>query len=404
MKKNNKKEQHVFIIGSKGIPANYGGFEFFVDRLTFYTKEKNIKYHVSCAVYNSEEYQKLDKEFTYHDAHCFRINVPNIGPGKAIIYDINSLKYCIKYIKDNKIKNPIIYILACRIGPFINHYKKQIKKLGGLLYINPDGHEWLRAKWSMPVKKYWQISERLMVKHADLLVCDNTYIEKYIHSDYKKYNPNTTFIAYGSEVSTSPLSADEPKVKEWFEKHNIKQNNYYLAIGRLVPENNFETMVKEFMKSDTKKDFVLVNKIETDFYNELLEKTHFDQDSRIKFTDGVWDQDLLMYIRENAYGYIHGHEVGGTNPSLLEALGVIDLNLLCGVCFNREVGGEGALYWNKEEGNLSDLIKQADKMTKQEIEELGKKAKKHIKENYSWSHIVDRYNDIFLNKNKYFKK
>lgn len=396
--------QHVFIIGAKGIPASYGGFESFVDRLTFYTKEKKIRYHVACAVYDKEEYQKLEKEFVYHDAHCFRINVPDIGPGKAIIYDIDALKYSIRYIEENKIEHPIVYILACRIGPFINHYKKKIKKLGGLLYINPDGHEWLRAKWSFPVKKYWQLSERLMIKHADLLVCDNTYIEKYIHEDYKKYNPNTTFIAYGSEISTSPLKDDDPRVVEWFEKHNIVQNNYYLAIGRLVPENNFETMVTEFMKSKTKKDFVLVNKIEKKFYEELKKKTHFDQDPRIKFTDAVFDQDLLMYIRQHAYGYIHGHEVGGTNPSLLEALGVINLNLICGVCFNREVGGKYALYWNKKSGDLSNLIHQADKMTKKEIEELGASAKKWIKENYSWDLIVGRYNDIFLNTEKYSKK
>lgn len=401
--KKTKKVQHVFIIGSKGIPANYGGFESFVDRLTFYTKDKRIKYHVACAVYDVKDYQKNDKEFIYHDSHCFRINVPNVGPGKAIIYDIKALKYCIHYIKRNHIKNPIIYVLACRIGPFISHYKKQIKKLGGLLYINPDGHEWLRAKWSLPVKKYWQVSEKLMVKHADLLVCDNTYIEKYIHSDYKKYKPNTTFIAYGSEIVTCPLKKNDPKVMEWFNKHNINENNYYLAIGRLVPENNFETMVKEFMRSNTKKDFVLVNKIEKYFYEELKQKTHFDEDPRIKFTNAVFDQDLLMYIRENAYGYIHGHEVGGTNPSLLEALGVINLNLICDVCFNREVGGEQALYWNKEDGTLSDLIDQVDKMTKKDIEEIGASTKKWVKENYSWEYITQRYEDIFLNTKKYNK-
>ena len=88
MKKSNKKEQHVFIIGSKGIPANYGGFEFFLEGLTFYAKEKRIKYHISCAVYNSTNHNITNKDFTYQNAHCFRINVPNEGPVKAIINDI----------------------------------------------------------------------------------------------------------------------------------------------------------------------------------------------------------------------------------------------------------------------------------------------------------------------------
>ena len=394
-----KKEiQHVFIIGSKGIPANYGGFETFVDKLTFYNKNNQIKYHVSCAVYNKKEYKKLDKEFEYNNANCFRINVPNIGPGKAIIYDIKSIAYCIKYIKRNKIKKPIIYVLACRIGPFISIYKKKIKKLNGKLYVNPDGHEWLRAKWSAPVKEYWKLSERLMVKHSDLLICDNTYIEKFIHENYSKYNPKTTFIAYGAELESSNLTENDKKIKDWYKEHNVRANNYYVAVGRLVPENNFETMVKEFMKSNTDKDFILINKIDEKFLNELRQKLNFETDKRIKFVGGIYDQDLLKYIRENAYGYIHGHEVGGTNPALLESLGITKLNLLFDVCFNREVGSDAAIYWNKEENNLKNVLEEAYKLSKKELEELGKKAKERILKNYSWNHIVSKYEKVLLKK------
>lgn len=396
-----KSERNVFIIGSKGIPANYGGFETFVDKLTEYAVNKNIKYYVSCAVYSNEEYKKLEKEFIYHNALCFRINVPNVGPGKAVVYDLKALKYCIDYIKKNDIKNPIVYVLACRIGPFISHYKKQLKKLGGYLYVNPDGHEWLRAKWSAPVKKYWKISEELMVKHADLLVCDNTYIEKYIKNDYKKYNPKTTFIAYGSEMRESILKNDDEIVANWYEKHGVKINNYYLIVGRFVPENNFETMIREFMKSKSKKDLVLITNVSADFLEELQNKTGYNQDNRIKFVGTVYDQELLKYIRKNAYGYIHGHEVGGTNPSLLESLGITNLNLLLGVNFNKEVGAKAALYWNKEECNLANLINTCDKMKKKQINELGKLAKDRIKKHYSWEYIVKRYEGIFININKY---
>ncbi len=398
-----KKQKNVFIIGSKGIPANYGGFESFVDKLTLYAKDKDIKYYVSCAVYSNEEYQKLEKEFTYHDALCFRINVPNIGPGKAIIYDLKAIKYCIDYIKKNHIEKPIIYVLACRIGPFILHYKKQLHKLGGALYINPDGHEWLRAKWSFPVKKYWKMSEQLMVKHADLLVCDNTYIEKYIKSDYSKYNPKTTFIAYGSEISDSILNKDDVKVIEWYDKHGVKSNKYYLVVGRFVPENNFETMIREFMKSNSKKDLVLITNVSDSFLQELKEKTNYDKDSRIKFVGTVYDQELLKYIRKHAYGYIHGHEVGGTNPSLLESLGITKLNLLLGVNFNKEVGSKAAVYWNKEAGNLASLIDKCDLMNKTDINKLGKLAKERIKKHYSWEYIVDRYEYIFNRFDKYLK-
>ena len=132
------------------------------------------------------------------------------------------------------------------------------------------------------------------------------------------------------------------------------------------------------------------------FLEELKEKTHFDQDPRIKFVGTVYDKELLMKIRENAYGYFHGHEVGGTNPSLLEALGSTDLNLLLDVGFNREVAENSALYWNKQSGNLASLIDQADYMSADEISDLGEKSSQRIAEAYSWQHISDEYSQVFL--------
>ena len=103
-----------------------------------------------------------------------------------------------------------------------------------------------------------------------------------------------------------------------------------------------------------------------------------------------------MKIRENAYGYFHGHEVGGTNPSLLEALGCTDLNLLLNVGFNRECGEDGALYWSKEPGDLAALIEAADAMPAEEIAALGQKAKKRIADAYSWQFIASEYENLFL--------
>lgn len=381
--------RHVFIIGSKGIPANYGGFETFVEKLTERQKSKEIKYHVSCLADN-------DNEFEHNGARCFNVKVPNIGAAKAVYYDIAALKECIKYIKENKIENPIVYILACRIGPFIRKYKKQLSALGGTLFVNPDGHEWKRAKWNAAIRKYWKISEKLMVKYADLLVCDSINIEKYIKEDYKQYNPNTTFIAYGADMEKSKLGDNVPKLLEWYEEKGIKPKEYYLVVGRFVPENNYETMITEFMKSNTKRDFVLITNVEQNkFYDELKERTKFDKDSRIKFVGTVYDQELLKKIRENAYGYFHGHEVGGTNPSLLEALATTNLNLLLDVGFNKEVGADGAIYWNKKDNCLANLIDKVDLMLPADISILSEKARKRISEEYSWEYIVDKYENLF---------
>lgn len=381
--------QHIFIVGSKGIPGNYGGYETFVDRLTEYHQNNpNLKYHVACKA-------KDTKTFEYHNADCFDVKVPSIGPAQAIYYDVAALNQCVRYIKRHNIQHPIVYILACRIGPFAAHFQRVIHELGGKLYINPDGHEWMRAKWSAPVRKYWKISEQLMTKHCDLLICDSKNIEKYIHDEYGKYNPKTTFIAYGAETRKSKLADDDPKLIAWYKEKGLSPKSYYLVVGRFVPENNYETMIREFMKSHSKRDFALITNVSDKFLEELKEKTHFDQDPRIKFVGTVYDKELLMKIRENAYGYFHGHEVGGTNPSLLEALGSTDLNLLLDVGFNREVAENSALYWTKQSGNLASLIDWADGMNADEISELGKKASLRIVEAYSWQHIADEYESRF---------
>lgn len=405
-----RRMKHIFIIGSKGMPAKYGGFETFVDRLTAGRQNENIKYHVACM--QNEDNKEKGKNFTYNNAECFVIKVPNIGSAKAVYYDLAALRYCVKRMKQENISNGIVYVLACRIGPFIGHYKKQLKKLSGELYVNPDGHEWLRDKWNAAIKKYWKFSEKLMVKHADLLVCDSKNIEEYIKGSYRQYKPKTAYIAYGADRERSTLSDGDKKLVEWYQKKGIRPLEYYLVVGRFVPENNYETMICEFMKSNTQKDFVLISNVEeSKFYKKLKEKTGFEKDKRIKFVGTVYDQELLKKIREKAFAYFHGHEVGGTNPSLLEALGSTDLNLLLDVGFNREVAEDGAVYWSKEvyvngepdlkEGkSLSRVIDEVERMTatesgREKLKQIGAKAHERVREQFSWEHIIGNYEKIF---------
>lgn len=383
--------QHIFIIGSKGIPGAYGGYETFVDKLTeYHENHAALKYHVACK-------DTQTREETYHNARCFHVKVPNIGPAQAIYYDVAALSQCCKYIATHKIEKPIVYILACRIGPFMARFVRKIHKLGGKVYVNPDGHEWLRAKWPAPVRKYWKISEQMMVKRADLLVCDSKNIEKYIRESYAKYEPATTFIAYGAETRKSSLSDNDTKLTDWYAEKGLSAKQYYLVVGRFVPENNYETMIREFMQSKTDKVFAIITNVNDKFLDELESKLHYRSDPRIRFVGTVYDQELLMKIRENAYGYFHGHEVGGTNPSLLEALSCTDLNLLLDVGFNREVAEEAALYWSKESGDLARLIEQADTMSSDQMAALGTAAKQRIAIAYSWAFICNEYEKLFLN-------
>ena len=146
---NSKKEvQHVYLVGAKSLGA-YGGYETFVYKLTEYHQNKeNIKYHVACKANGDgcmdeskfEGVTKInDHEFEFHNAHCFKIDVPQIGPAQAIYYDVAALKACCEHIKKYHILHPIVYIMACRIGPFAGRFYREIHKLGGTVYLNPDG-------------------------------------------------------------------------------------------------------------------------------------------------------------------------------------------------------------------------------------------------------------------------
>ena len=386
--------QHVFLVGAKSLGA-YGGYETFINKLTeYHANNKSIKYHVAVKANGQgagvpEGAIRCEGGYTYHNANCFEISIPEkLGPAQAVYYDCAALKKSIEIIKVNKINKPIVYIMTCRIGPFFGHYAKKIKKLGGKVFLNPDGHEWMRAKWSAPIRKYWKYSEKKMVIGSDLIVCDSITIERYIRDTYGV--KNTTFIAYGAE--TAPSECAEDKYNKWLMSKDLERGEYYLIVGRFVPENNYETMIKEYMKSKTTRKFAIITNSDPKFLAELENRLHFSSDQRIKFVGTVYDQELLKKIREEAYGYFHGHEVGGTNPSLLEALGSTKLNLLLKVGFNEEVAKDAALYWTKEEGNLAHLIDRCEEIDR---EELGRKAKERIKTAYSWELISNRYAEIW---------
>lgn len=380
--------QHVFIIGSRGLPAQYGGFETFVDQLVSHQVSPNIQYHVAC-LSNDQAYQHFD----YKGVDCFTIKAPKLGPARVIAYDMMAINYALKVIKKQGIEQPIFYILGNTIGAFVAPFARKIHKMGGKFYINPDGLEWKRAKWAKPIQAYLKYSEKIMTRHADLVISDNPGIEYYIKEAYPW--SKTTYIAYGTDLSLTSLNSQDNKVREFYHKWQTQEKNYYLILGRFVPENNYETAIREFMASSTKRDLVIIcNHEGNPFFEELRTRTGFDQDPRVKFVGTVYDQDLLKYIRKEAFAYIHGHEVGGTNPGLLEALAQTDLNLVLGVSFNQTVAKDTAQYWTKETGNLAHLINQVDPL--EDVSEWGQRAKVNMKQNFTWEKIVGEYEELFL--------
>ncbi len=379
---------HVFIVASKGIPAQYGGFETFVENLTARKNSQEIFYHVSCM--NNDE-----KHFMYNGADCFNVKVPLKGAPGRILHVSRVLSQIEKWKKSNPDEKTIVYILGCRIGPLLIPHSKMLHNMGVKIFCNPDGLEWKRDKWSPMAKKFLKYCEKCLVLNSDLAICDSKNIEKYILETYPTMKGKTTYIAYGADVKKSECTED--KLESWYSKFGLKKNDYYLIVGRFVPENNYETMITEFMQSSTKRKLVIITNVEKNkFYKKLKEKTHFENDKRIQFVGTVYDAELLKKIREEAFAYIHGHEVGGTNPSLLEALASTKLNLLLDVGFNREVGEEGALYWDKQKNSLLDIIRHADNISEYEISKYNEMSLAQIKRKFSWNYICQQYEKEFM--------
>ncbi|TCD53738.1 glycosyltransferase family 1 protein [Alloscardovia theropitheci] len=396
-------QHHVFIIGSRGLPANYGGFETFVENLVTRRINPDIVYHVACL---SDDEHHSHKDF--HGVDCFTIKPPAIGPARVIAYDMMALNYSLRLVKEQNIEHPVFCILGNTIGPLVAWYARLIHQVGGTLLVNPDGLEFKRSKWSKPVRAYLKFAEKCMARTADLIVSDNIGIQEYMEHTYP--GVKSTFIAYGTDTVPSTLETNDTKVREWFDAHNVTEHEYYLIVGRFVPENNYESMIREFMASQTNRDLVIICNHEGNaYYDYLREVTAFDSDSRIKFVGTVYDKDLLTYIRENAFAYIHGHSVGGTNPGLLEALSYTDLNLVLDVTFNHSVAQNACEYWkidNMDDAHeavedvqyLHDVINRVDEFSRVERQTYGAQAKYIIGRDYTWEKIIGQYEGLFTHE------
>lgn len=382
--------KNIIIIGSRGYEKDYGGWETFVTNLINNYDDKDTKFYVAELNHN----KKNRNVEVRNGVTCPQIYVPKQGFVTMFTFVVKAVLYFKKYIKKEKLDNVVMYILGCRVGPLFSIIHRSLNKMGVKIVINPDGLEWKREKWAWWIKQCFKISERTMIKSSDYVVCDSKAIEDYVKDKYKKYNKQTTFIAYGAYLKD--IKDIDKKTKVFMDKYDIKKREYYLIVGRFVPENNYELIIKEFIKSNTKKDLVIVSNVEKNkFYEKLKEKTGFEKDKRIKFVGPVYDQEILVRLRKNAKAYIHGHSAGGTNPSLLEALSITDVNILYNAVYNEEVGEDATLYFSKEEGSLCKQIEKIEKFKSKEQSEYGLKAKQRIIDEYTWEIVVKKYKKLF---------
>lgn len=375
-----KSKASIAIIGSRGIPNNYGGFEEFTEILSEQLVERGYDIHVSC-----EHPGKKNPMENYNGVNLFYFPLKHpkssiLGMVYEIVYDIYSLFVA-------SMRADQVYMLGYSAAMFFF-----IPKLfGRTLYLNPDGFEWKRAKFNSMVKKLLMINEKMGAFWADRIVADSQAIKDYYD---EKYDIKSSFIAYGASI-VPQVEWDNEKLPEILRNGVNINPSYWLLVARLEPENNIHTMINGYIESNTKKPLIIVGNFDSPKYEEYIKSIVNERagDKKIFFTGGIYDQDSLNMLRQNCFAYLHGHSVGGTNPSLVEAMAMESLLLAHDNQFNREVCEDSALYFENSD-ELKNNIDKVENNPKNYLE-LKSMAFKRVNKEYTWDKIVRQYHELF---------
>lgn len=356
----------IAIIGTRGIPNHYGGFEQFAEYLAVGLVSKGFQ----VSVYNSHNHPYSDP--VYKGVRIIHQFDPEYKYGTfgQFIYDRSCIKDCRK--RDFDIVLQLGYTSS---SIWHRKFPKQ-----SFIMTNMDGLEWKRSKYSKPVQIFLKLAEKWAVKYSDLLIADSVGIQSYLK---EKYNNESVYIPYGADL---PGSYDESTVKEF----SVEQKKYFLLIARMEPENNIEMILDGFVHSGSDKVFIVIGKTDNKFGQYLRDK--YKNYPLIKFIGSLYDQDKLYDLRYYSLMYFHGHSVGGTNPSLLEAMAS-----QCVICaheneFNRGVVNNDAFFFSNSDEIARILSISEDVADKSVI--VNNNLKK-IRTIYSWDNIIQQYADLF---------
>jgi len=374
---------NVSIIGSRGIPAKYGGFETFAEKLSTKLVERKHSVTVSC------EYESKRVEEYRGVKLCYFPFPPPKSYFLRKFYEISSDIYFIYYLGK---MSDFIYVLGAGAGLFL--FIPKIFRKKSKVMVNIDGVEWKRDKFSAMEKLMLKINVKFATLFADIIILDSNGMKKYVSESFRE---KAVYIPYGVE-EPKEIRWDEKKVGELLSKNMVSDklipDNYWLVVARLEPENNIHTILKGFLDSEIKKPLLVVGDFTSKKYrakiNEILKN---DKEKKVIMAGGIYDRELLFMLRQNCFGYIHGHSVGGTNPSLLEAMVMKNLIIAHDNEFNREVGGDTILCF-KDANELTKLTQTIESNPEKYIH-LKKAAYDRVKSNYSWDDVVERYERVF---------
>jgi rhamnosyltransferase len=267
------------------------------------------------------------------------------------------------------------------------------KIFGKKLFVNPDGLEWKRDKFNFFEKQLLFFNEKMMVVWTDKIIADSNEIKKYYDG---KYNVSSEFIPYWVD-EVAEVKWEHDKLPDLL-KGKIEINNYWLVVARLEPENNIHVIVEGYLESASKRPLIIVGNFQSKAYQERVRNIIESkaEDKQIYFTGAIYNQEILNMLRQNCFAYIHGHSVGGTNPSLLEAMMMKNIIIAHDNEFNREVCGDCVDYF-KDSMALKDKFNQVDKNYSGYLM-LKENAYERVIKLYSWDYVVNKYEELFSNE------
>ncbi len=357
----------VGIVGTRGIPNFHGGFEQFAQ----YFSEGLVKLGHDVFVYNSHHHPCQEKSWNgVNLIHCYDPE-DKIGTAGQFIYDLNC-------IFDSRKRD---FDIVLQLGYTSSSVWNWLFPKNVTIITNMDGLEWKRSKYSKPVQLFLKFAESLAVIFSDQLIADSKGIQTYLKD---KYNKDSVYIPYGANFFTSP---DDNVLKEY----HLTPYKYDMLIARLEPENSVEEILDGFVDSNVDREFLVIGNTKTNLGNKLINKY---QDKRIRFAGYINNIEKLNSLRYFSNLYFHGHTVGGTNPSLLEAMASSVFICAHDNIFNKAILGEDAKYFSSSE--------EVHLLVQSELKNLNKKSIlsniEKVSKNYSWDIIIAQY-EVFLKDN-----
>lgn len=365
--------KRLYILGTRGIPAAHGGFETFAEYLSQYLVRKSWDVTVYCQKSDNDNAVTDDMWHGVRRVHLSPVLLGQYfhGPLGTGVFDLRAL------LDAKKRDNGVFLTLGYNTGIW-----NLLPRLWGKTQaINMDGIEWQRAKWSWPYKLAFRINYKLAGLAANLLIADHPEIQLMLQKHFKR--KPIAMIPYGANFVTEA----DPLV---LQHYRLAPQQYLVVIARPEPENNILEIVRAWSKKRRGLKLVILGYYDLNHpYQRAVRSVASDE---VVFAGAIYKSDIVRSLRFHALAYVHGHSVGGTNPSLVEALGAGNTVIAHDNVFNRVTAGNAAIYF-RDQAQLEYLLDHVF-LNREQFRILGQNARIKHQRDYQWPVILGRYEEV----------